>query len=376
MIQVLALHQQPEELMRKREKKLMDFAKYKAIKDRGDKLDKKTIQQGEQFIAINDTLKDELPKLFARTGKLLHACLNNFIHLQIAWQGWWRKKLRHALDDAPLPKSSGEIVDAFQSDFAFFEAQANSLSICNGAMMNDTVNLLSTTTTLNGDAELTSPRKAPSIGRRRTLSTSSDKSPMLPQPDFGDRSNGGFFAVGDPSLQASGSEMQRQTSRRMRANSSLSGHSPKTPEIPSSYRLYSNNTTPINSTPARPNTAAGRTYTEPSPIRASFEAFSSINRMSNDSTLRSQRTSGATYPAPTSQPRASGEESSTRYSGVFSSAMPMSDSPPSGSPTHGAKARTDFNVIFLAASVYEFNIDRARKEAGYPYLTYVAGEVS
>ena len=361
--------------MRKRDKKLMDYAKYKAIKDRGDKPDKKTMQQGEQFIAINDTLKDELPKLFARTGKLLHACLNNFIHLQISWQGLWRKKLRHALDDAPIPKSSWEIVDAFQTDFSFFEAQVNSLSACNGAMMNETVNLLSTTTTLNGDADLMSPRKAPSLERRRTMSTSSDKSPMLPQPDFGDRSNGGFFTVGDGSLHAPGPDMQRQPSRRVRANSSLSGQSPKTPDIPGSYRSYSNNTTPVNSNPARPNTSAGRTYTEPSPIRPSFEA-SSINRLSNDSTFKSQRISETTYPAPTSQPRASGDGSSTRYSGIFSSAMPMSDSPPSESPTHSQTPKTGFNVIFLAASVYEFNIDRARKEAGYPYLTYVAGEVS
>ena len=42
----------------------------------------------------------------------------------------------------------------------------------------------------------------------------------------------------------------------------------------------------------------------------------------------------------------------------------------------GTGQTPNFNVIFLAASVYEFNMDRARKEAGYPYLTYVAGEVS
>ena len=32
-------------------------------------------------------------------------------------------------------------------------------------------------------------------------------------------------------------------------------------------------------------------------------------------------------------------------------------------------------MIFLAASVYEFNIDHARREAGFPYLTYSAGEI-
>ena len=62
------------------------------------------------------------------------------------------------------------------------------------------------------------------------------------------------------------------------------------------------------------------------------------------------------------------------YSSFFSSAMPMSDSPRTASP--GTGQTPTFNVIFLAASVYEFNIDRARSKAGYPYLTYVAGEVS
>ncbi len=54
--------------------------------------------------------------------------------------------------------------------------------------------------------------------------------------------------------------------------------------------------------------------------------------------------------------------------------MPLSDSPPEQSPAEQS-GRKEFKVLFLAASVYEFNIDRARKEAGYPYLTYVAGEV-
>lgn len=110
-------------------------------------------------------------------------------------------------------------------------------------------------------------------------------------------------------------------------------------------------------------------------MRPSFEVSSS-NRFSNDSNSRNQRGSGTTYPPPpTSQPRASGDDTSTRYSGIFSSAMPMSDSPPDGSPTGASANKAGFNVLFLAASVYEFNIDRARKEAGYPYLTYVAGEI-
>jgi len=31
--------------------------------------------------------------------------------------------------------------------------------------------------------------------------------------------------------------------------------------------------------------------------------------------------------------------------------------------------------MFLVASVYEFGVEPTRHEAGYPYLTYVAGEI-
>jgi hypothetical protein len=33
-------------------------------------------------------------------------------------------------------------------------------------------------------------------------------------------------------------------------------------------------------------------------------------------------------------------------------------------------------VLYLAASLFEFNITATKSEAGYPYLTYGAGEVS
>ena len=52
----------------------------------------------------------------------------------------------------------------------------------------------------------------------------------------------------------------------------------------------------------------------------------------------------------------------------------MDERSASPSPNQGP-TKTHGGVLFLAASVYEFNIDRARKEAGYPYLTYVAGEI-
>ncbi len=391
MITLIKMYEGPDKLMQKRNKRVMDYARFRAIKDRGDKPDKKTAEQGEQFMAVNDTLKDELPKLYSMTGRLIEACLNNFVQLQVQWNIVWRKKLSQVLEDGKIPGNAAEIVQAFTGDFAFCEANVLALGICNGSMLADAVNLVnfsSPTATLTGDdassTHVSSSRHGSSVdmSKRRTLSVSSEASPILPQPDFGAHNNGSFFNVDSgvhmPHMHAGLRLTQNSTSsrQRIRANSAVSTNGPRTPEMPGSYRSYSNTSTPVNSGPMRPSSAQPRTVTEPSPShpRQSVET-PSFNRMSEDSTRINRPPSGSTYPqvAHTSQARESSP--SARYSGFFSSAMPMSDSPRTQSPIEGSE-RKDFNIIFLAASVYEFNIDRARKQAGYPYLTYVAGEVS
>ena len=377
MTTLLKLHDGPQKLMQKRNKRIMDYARYRAIKDRGDKLDKKTAEQGEQYIAVNDTLKEELPKLFALTKKLVEACLNNFIQLQLQWQGIWRRKLSQALDDRKVPASVNEIISAFSGDFQYVEAQALSLGICNGSMLADAANLvgfLSPVTTLNGDesASMNNSRQNTSleISRRRTTSTSSDMSPVLPAPDFGGRENGSFFGN---MAAASVSTSNIESNRRMRAGSAVSNNnSPQTPDIPGSYRSYSNHTTPSNTASRRPNTATGRSSIPSSAMHRPSIETTDVNRMGEQNNYANRPLSGASYPQ-INPPRSSSP--TTRYSGLFSSALPMSESPRTESPIE-TQNRRDFQVLFLAASVYEFNIDRARREAGYPYLTYVAGEVS
>jgi hypothetical protein len=110
--------------MQKRNKRLMDYARFKGIKDRGDKPDKKTQEQGEQFVALNETLKDEIPKLFSLTGTLVEACLNNFVEIQAQWHTIWRKKLSSTLDQHSLPKHISQIREQFSADFAYAEASA------------------------------------------------------------------------------------------------------------------------------------------------------------------------------------------------------------------------------------------------------------
>jgi dynamin-binding protein len=49
--------------------------------------------------------------------------------------------------------------------------------------------------------------------------------------------------------------------------------------------------------------------------------------------------------------------------------------PFSSSTSAAPNPAEDPKVLFTVASIYEFNIDRARQDAGIPYLTYVAGEI-
>lgn len=384
--------------MQKRSKRLLDYARFKAIKDRGEKPDKKLAEQGEQFIAINETLKEELPKLFALTGKLVEACLNNFVQLQLQWNVIWRRKLSQAIDDCKVPGQISDIVDSFAGDFAFFEAQVLSLGICNGSMLAEAVNqvsMLSPSTNggVDGTASPGGVSSSLDVTKRRTLSFSSDRSPMLPQPDFGTRN----FSVENGLQLATGGLValnQDMSNRRVRASSTVSSLGPRTPEAPNAYRSYFNGSSSV-ANHVRPVTSISRTTTEPSPSlpRSSLDVPNG-NRLSGEGPLVNRPRSGSTYPPPlTASTGANGRSAesmssqisqdihqrssspSSRFSGLFSSAMPMSDSPPEQLPTTAPLGNSEYKVLFLAASVYEFNIDRARKEAGYPYLTYVAGEV-
>jgi hypothetical protein len=66
------------------------------------------------------------------------------------------------------------------------------------------------------------------------------------------------------------------------------------------------------------------------------------------------------------------------YSGIFHSALPDGPEESQRSSRTSSRDRNisgGYNVLYLAASLFEFNISATKSEAGYPYLTYQAGEV-
>jgi hypothetical protein len=100
----------------------------------------------------------------------------------------------------------------------------------------------------------------------------------------------------------------------------------------------------------------------------------------NDADLRGLQGSGLLLHPPTNRRQASSGES--RLSRVFNSALPRSDSIPdhdttlwSGLEGSVEQIEDETEVLFIAASLFEFNIAHDRREDGLPYLVYVPGEM-
>ena len=146
---------------------------------------------------------------------------------------------------------------------------------------------------------------------------------------------------------------------------------------------------PIRTLPSPGSPSVLRSLSANSPTRLTNRALTSHPRPASAATF-------APVPETTVTPDLSQPPSPQTFAGGFSSALPMSDSEPSPNPSrsnsrHSSKRsdsrrsenRTrstlqiaqDSTPLFLAVSMYEFNIDKQRREAGFPYLTYVQGEL-
>lgn len=352
MIQCIKLHEGPQAAINKRKKKIVDYAKCKSDERRGQKPDKKAVEASDAYVALNETLKAELPQLYDLTAKLVQSCLHCFLDIQLKWHSTWERKLRPILEAADIPNSIQQIEPAFRPDFAEVEKNLIQLSICNGTLKMETANFLSPTTTLVDNSEQSSmikPQRPSTMdSSNRTLSVGSEPSTT---PN-GRRHSGIYYQ---------GPDQPTPLESRIRSNSSLSNRAPHSGQTPgsnaSANRPWSHSNTPTSSfSLSRPVTA--------NPPSAGYY------RQSSDNQRSPRPESNATYF--TAKP----DFDSHRFSGLFQSALPPEMGAAPQTPSSPSRAAPeDMNVLFVCASLFEFSIDKTRKEAGYPYLQYVQGEV-
>ncbi len=374
-------------LIQKRDKKSIDYARWKNMKDRGEKIDKKTSDRMEEWEALNREAKGRMLKLIDLTSQVVQGCLRSYVQIQCTWQMIWQRKLAAVVGVSPSDVS--KIAKEWQEDFDYHEAQALSLGICNGSLLAEVVNLVTFATPISNFDGASSPRQPSWNGAgKRSFSINSDASPNF-STEFTPRHSGSFTA--SPMAETYDRASHSLPATRMRGVSATSG-----PSTASDIVLRNGSTPALNNTTNqgaplnRPSTSAGSSgHRSPMPPRLSLDApsptigtiklKSSMTRPDSGSTFYSANGGHAadsgTFPTSSNPHTATGSTSSD----AFSSALPMSESPFTMTPpittasTNNGEHRID--VLFLAASVYEFNIDRSRREAGFPYLTYVTGEI-
>jgi len=394
MLACIKLHENPQAAIAKRKKRMVDYARCKSIEKKGEKPDKKTIEAAEMYVALNDQLKLDLPKLYDLTASLVRACLNCFLDIQLTWQDTWQKKLSPLLEAAEIPRNLHDIAPAFHADYELMRSKVMELSIVNGQALANAENHLSPTNTIIADSDSsTAKRPSTQIGSRRTGSIGSEGSPNLQTPSSSQRQSG----INTPDTATIEAGLLPYGGR-MRSNSSMSNRGPPAPSSAAMQRQWSSSNAPSGlyvpniNTAHTPSPFPGRPSTAnlPSPSGGYLSPRPSIDQP------RSPRPSSSqTYFS--ARPDYSADPNSLRFSGIFSSAMPPNESmdltlintastvtpgatpldrPVSSASDLSRQPATDATaVLFVCASLFEFNIDKARKEGGYPYLTYVQGEV-
>ncbi|CAN8099263.1 unnamed protein product [Discula destructiva] len=363
---VIRSYQNPLLAMKKRGKRRLDYEKSVQVKKSGKKMDKQLTELVEHYEALNDTLLKELPQLSALTEKVGNICLGNMINIQAKWWLIWQEKIRGVAGITEVREIS-EIVTNFQRDFKEEEEKVMALGILNQTIkprpsfstMDDSASTMSRMdSTMSTKSMIRSRPSDPGTPRLRAASITSDQPPVLPTPDFG-KSPSSAYAI-SPTPAAAGNNSVSYFYRDY-----YSGITSRGPASPASSD-FSNPTRSVAAVTTRPGT--GRSY----------DSQGILSRPSIDSASTSHlRRESYT----TTSPPLSGTEGQ-RHSGLFQSALPLTETaeePHRGRSSRGSSRERHitkgYNVLWLAASLFEFNIETTKHEAGYPYLTYTAGEI-
>jgi hypothetical protein len=344
-----------EQTTRQRSKRRVDYEKLAGV----SKLNEKDAQKIKDYNALNDALKDDLPKLSTKGVIISRIALGRFVMIQTEWYDIWQKKVGAVLEQSQIPRDIADIVNAFQRDYEYQESRALELGIVNGNFPElDKVGSAG-----RSDTESRKARPSNLSTRSRGRSINSDRTPSLPTPDFAKRLSDQFVMspIHPPSVNVPSFSYSNQYSTPQSTIHSRQGSgSPATPD-------YMIQPRPSAASLARPNT--GR----------SFVSDSGLHRGSSDYNTTVRRESGSTQNS--GYHHIDGPPISNRpYSGIFHSAMPLPDDREESTRSSRASSRdrnvsSGYNVLYLAASLFEFNISATKSEAGYPYLTYQAGEV-
>jgi hypothetical protein len=356
---IIQLYSGPNIAAQKRKKRRLDYEKCVSLKSANKKVDDKLAASAEMYETLNETLKLELPKLAVLTDRLGNICLRNLVAIQVDWYDVWQKKVKTVLEESQMPKDGEDIIYKFNRDFAYQEARVLELGIINKGRLSHstTTTTISNAPTPKEDSSSVNSRQPPPASQNsRSRTSTSDQFPVLPSLEF--NNTPGSFTL-SPSL-SNGVDLSQLSGREFSQSTTYSRPPQDSGAMPGTY---------MGSRPHSMRPSTGRKSIDSGvPGRTSVES-AELTKSPSASTFNSASNQWDNH------------NGSSRRVSIFSSAMPTSEgfedsmysshtsSEDRDSPSH-------YNVMYLAASLFEFHISTTKFEANYPYLTYGAGEVS
>ncbi|SZE99599.1 unnamed protein product [Blumeria hordei] len=313
--------------MKKRDKRRLDYEKALSLKNTGKKVDEKLQNLSNEYSALHETLKWELPKLSQLTETMGKYILGHFICIQEKWYATWVKKIRNVLEENELPKDISDIIETFHRDYKHEEMRIMELGIVNGSFGSDL--------SFKGYKSRTQSRRV------------SDVSNLSP-PEHSEAPFSTRLSANSSGFRVQSSTVTQPSSVCTQASSVVDAHVITRGAPSSPAERFT-----------RPNT--GRSFNSESGSRA----ISDVNF---------RRESGSTY----GSYHEGLKQSSRPHSGLFHSALPMGENEEATLSRGSSRDRNisrGYTILYLAASLFEFNISATKQEAGYPYLTYQAGEI-
>ncbi|KAF3282738.1 hypothetical protein TWF970_001478 [Orbilia oligospora] len=344
-------------VMQKREKKLVDYARYQAMKEKGDKIDKKTKDLADAYITINDTLLDELPKLHTMVENLLDAVLANFAELCCVWDKYLASRLEGLLDPLDIPSNFSDIIEVYKSDFNKVESVVESLTITN-----TNANMWKTYSIYSQGSSSSNPETSSLSSHSLYRSPTADGATPSPNPsNFGRSSLGGnssshrhsgSYSPGSALVAASlghalpilpGAVASVQAAQRGRAASAFNIPPTRAPPPPPIRALSS------ASVPAQTHSPGL------SPTYSTHSVAPSVASAPQTHTLNAFHTVDGGSPNP------------SRPTTADATTTPITGRMVKGHP-----------VLWLCASIYAYHASKeadAKRDSGFPYLTYDQGEI-
>ncbi|KAL9057617.1 MAG: hypothetical protein Q9162_002232 [Coniocarpon cinnabarinum] len=380
---LLEVYKGVEGTTKKRKERLNDYIRYRSLKEKGDKVDKKLTEAAEEFEALNEVLKIELPKLRSKTKSLVSACLSSFAVLTGRWYEFWQRQIMPIVEDDKWRQPFAEYVRHHDGDWAHWKKLVDDLTARNRHLWMGTADFIQVewnpqwdSRTDSEDWTLLTPPPARQISEQTTLSSAHRGSTSSVSPSM----NMSTRASNDSGRSYSSSAPHSRNRSRSHNQQRLSKPAPPLPPVPPQIAAPSvphNSSFFLNQTPPASNQEPS-SYLAANNLSSRYQLQDRQDRRASDS---KNATSLAVRPSANQFAQSTQSPPSALSRGIYQSALPMPDSPTESTAlvkrSHYDRHENEpeYEVFFVAASLYEFNINPSREEQGFPYLTYQQGAV-